>query len=56
MGGTGHSCFTIQGYFLPSFDLFDKAISEETIFLEINNQKQELPVATMFVNRSEINL
>jgi hypothetical protein len=24
-------------------------------FLEINNQKQELPVAAMFVNGSEIN-
>jgi len=29
---------------------FGQAVSEEKIFLKLANQKQELPVATMFVN------
>ena len=45
---------TFQGCFLPSFDPFGQAVSEETIFLEITNQKQELPVAAMVVNGWEI--
>ena len=43
---TCHRCF------LPSFDSFGKAILEETIFQKSTNQKQELPVAAMFVNGS----
>ena len=43
---TFHRCF------LPSFGSFGKAVSEEMIFQKSTNQKQELPVAAMFVNRS----
>ena len=43
---------TFQGCFLPSFDSFGQAVSEEKIFQKSTNQKQELPVATMFVNGS----
>ena len=42
---TCHRCF------LPSFDSYDKAASEK-IFYKSTNQKQELPVAAMFVNGS----
>ena len=44
-----------QGCFLPSFDSFGLAVLEETIFKKSIDQKQELPVATMFVNGSELN-
>ena len=43
---------TYQGCFLPSFDSFGKAVLEETIFQKSTNQKQEWPVAAMFVNGS----
>ena len=43
---TCHRCF------LPSFDSFGKAASEEKIFWKSTNQKQELPMAAMFVNGS----
>ena len=46
---------TFQGCFLPSFDSFGKAISEKNFFQKSTNQKQELPVMAMFVNRSELN-
>ena len=45
---------TFQGCFLPSFDSFGQAVSEK-IFQKSINQKQELPVAAMFVNRLELN-
>jgi len=45
---------TFQGCFLPSFDSFAKAVSEK-IFKKSTNQKQELPVAAMFVNGLELN-
>ena len=39
--------------FLPSFCSFGQAVSEEKIFQKsATNQKQELSVAAMFVNRS----
>ena len=41
---TFHRCF------LPSFSSFGKAVSEEKIFQKSTNQKQEWPVAAMFVN------
>ena len=41
-----------QGCFLPSFDSFGQAVSEEKIFQKSTNQKQEWSVAAMFVNRS----
>ena len=44
-----------QGCFLPSFDSFGKVVLVETIFQKSTNQKQELSVAVMFVNGSEIN-
>ena len=37
--------------FLPSFGSFNQVVSEEIIQI-LTNQKQELPVATMFVNIS----
>ena len=43
---------TFQGCFLPSFDSFGHAVSEEKIFQKSTNQKQELPVVAMFVNGS----
>jgi hypothetical protein len=44
-----HRCY------LPSFGSFGYAVSEEKIFKKSTNQKQELPVAAMFVNGSELN-
>ena len=41
---------TSQGCFLPSFDSFGQAVSEEKIFQKSTNQKQEYPMAAMFVN------
>jgi hypothetical protein len=41
---------TLHRCFLPSFDSFGQAVSEEKIFKKSANQKQELPVAVMFVN------
>ena len=41
--------------FLPSFNSFGKAASEEKIFQVLTNQKQELYVVAMFVNGSELN-
>ena len=46
---TSHNCI------LPSFGSFGKAVSEDKIFQKSTSQKQELPVATMFVNGSELN-
>jgi hypothetical protein len=41
-----HRCF------LPSFGSFGQAVSEEKILKKSAKQKQELPVAAMFVNGS----
>jgi hypothetical protein len=42
---------TFQGCFLPSFDSFGQAVSEEKIFFrKSTSQKQELPVVAIFVN------
>ena len=46
---------TFHGCFLPNFSSFGIAVSEEKIFQKSTNQKQEWPVAAMFVNRSEVN-
>ena len=46
---------TFQGCFLPSFGSFGKAISEQRIFQKSTNRKQELSVAAMFVNGSDLN-
>jgi hypothetical protein len=35
--------------FLPSFGSFGQAVSEENNFKKSTNQKQELPVAAMFL-------
>jgi hypothetical protein len=43
---------TFQGCFLPNFDSFGQAVTEEKILQKSTNQKQELPVAAMFVNGS----
>ena len=43
---------TFQGCFLPSFDSFVHAVSEEKIFQKSTNQKQEWIVVAMFVNGS----
>jgi hypothetical protein len=45
---------TFQVSFLLSFDSFGKVVSEN-FFYKSTNQKQELPVAAMFVNGSELN-
>ena len=42
---------TFQGCVLPSFDSFGQVVSDK-IFQKSTNQKQELPVAVMFVNGS----
>jgi hypothetical protein len=39
---------TYQGCFLPSFDSFGKAVSEEEIFNKSTNQKKEWPQAMFF--------
>jgi hypothetical protein len=41
-----HRCF------LPSFGSFGKAVSEEKIFLEINQSETKMSVVAMFVNGS----
>ena len=46
---------TFHGCFLPSFGSFGKAALEEMIFQKSINQKQELSVAAMFINGSELN-
>jgi hypothetical protein len=43
---------TFQRCFLPSFDSFGQAVSEEKIFFKLANQKQEWHVVAMFVNGS----
>ena len=46
---TFHRCF------LPSFGSFVQAVSNEKIFQKLTNQKQELPMAAIFVKGSEEN-
>ena len=46
---------TFQGCFLPSFDSFGQAVSEQKIFQKSTNQLQKLPLVAMFVNGSELN-
>ena len=41
---------TFHRWFLPRFDSFGQAVSEEKNFKKLTNQKQELPVVAMFVN------
>jgi hypothetical protein len=41
--------------FLPNLAPFGHAISEETIFLTLANQKKELILVAMFVGRMEPN-
>ena len=41
---------TFHGCSLPSFESFGQAVSEEEIFQKSTNEKQEWPVAAMFVN------
>ena len=43
---------TFHRYSMPSFGSFGHAVSEEKTFQKSTNQKQELPVAAMFVNGS----
>ena len=47
---TCHKCF------LPSFGSFGQVVSEEKICFKSANQKQELPMAAMIVNGSELNM
>ena len=46
-----HLCqvWTLHRCFLPSLAPFGQAVSEEKIFLTLANQKQELPLAAIFV-------
>jgi hypothetical protein len=39
----------------PAIPSFGKAVSKEKIFFKLANQKQELPMAAMFANGSELN-
>jgi hypothetical protein len=41
--------YGLQLCFLPSLAPFGQAVSEEKIFLTLANQKQELPLAAIFV-------
>jgi hypothetical protein len=43
---------SIDASYQVSVHLFGQAVSEEKIFFKPANQKQELPVAAMFVNGS----
>ena len=47
---------TFQGSFLPNFDSFGQAVSEEKIFQKSTDQKQELPVAAMYVTELELQI
>ena len=47
--GIFHTCF------LPSVGSFGQAVSEEKIFQKSTNQKQELPLAAMFLSGSRQN-
>ena len=59
VNGSGRNEQSLQRTFhrclLPRFGSFGQAVSEEKIFKKSANQKQELPVVAMFVNRSEQN-
>ena len=44
-----------HGCFLPSFDSFDKEVSEKKIFQKSTNQKRELPVVAMLVDGLQLN-
>ena len=46
---------TFHGCFLPNFDTFGQAVTEEKIVQKSTNQKQELPMVAMFVNELEVN-
>ena len=43
---------TLHRWFLPSFGSFGKVVSEQKIFQKSTNQKQESPVAAIFVIES----
>ena len=43
---------TLHRFVIPCFGSFGLAVSEEKIFQKSTNQKQELPVAALFVNES----
>ena len=47
--------WTLHRCLLPSLAPFGQAVSEEKIVLTLANQKQELPLAAMFVGRMEPN-
>ena len=52
LGRNDHSLQrTFRRCFLPSFGSFGQVVSEKKIFQKSINQKQELPVVAMFVNR-----
>ena len=50
-GAVGHT----QGPSMQSLAPFGQAVSEEKIFLTLANQKKELILAAMFVDRMEPN-
>ena len=56
VNGSGQNEQCLQRTFhrcsIPSFGSFGHAVSEEKIFQKSTNQKQEFPVAAMFVNGS----
>ena len=52
-----HLCqvWILHRCFLPSLAPFVQAVSEEKIFLTVANQKQEFPLAVIFVGGTERN-
>jgi hypothetical protein len=46
---------TFHRRFLPSFNSFGQAVSEEKIFLEIDQSETRIVCGGMFVNKSELN-
>jgi hypothetical protein len=42
MATTGNSCWTFQGCSLPNCDSFGQAVSDEKIFLEINQSETKM--------------
>jgi hypothetical protein len=57
--GAGRNKYSLEKIchrcFLLNFGLFGKVVSEEKVFFKSTNQKQELHMAAMFVNGSELN-
>ena len=47
---TKYGTFKFHGCFIPNFGSFGYSVSEKKIFQKSTNQKQEQPVAAMYIN------